>query len=142
MVRLRLRFILALVVLLPVPSAALAQGDQAQRLQNAMNNVQQEMMECAAYYITVGTCIGKQDAKTAEGLQKIGGDFIERGGMLAKEIGMTEDAVASRFKMAHQDQLNLIKKDCVNISSLMSRYQDRCELIWRDFKAVVNEYMK
>jgi hypothetical protein len=31
---------------------------------------------------------------------------------------------------------------CVNFSSLMSRYLDRCERVYNDFRAVVNEYMK
>jgi hypothetical protein len=126
--------------LLVSPTAGTAQD--VQRLQTAMNNVQQEMVECTSYYYTFSTCIGNSDKKTMDGMRGIADQFLERSAQVAGAIGMTTDAVASRLKMAQQDQFNLIKKDCVNISSLISRYQDRCELIWRDFKAVVNEYMK
>jgi hypothetical protein len=125
--------------------AASAQGDQhQQRLRNAMNNVQHEMIECAAYYNIFAAClaVSNYDVKRVDKMRELSNEFLTRGSQLALSIGMTADAMASRFQMAHQNQLNLIKKSCINISSLIYRYQDRCLLILRDFRAVVNEYLK
>jgi hypothetical protein len=128
-----IRFAMAVVCLLSGISAnALAQGDQAQRHKNALNNVQHEMTACAVYFNIYAACLAhsKYDGKTVDGMQKIASEFIDRGGSLAKEIGLTPDAVASRYKMAEQDEFNLIKNDCVNISSLISRYVKRRQKGW------------
>jgi hypothetical protein len=130
------------VTLLLSPTAGMAQD--AQRIKNALNNVNQEMMECAAYYYISAACfaVSNRDAKTIEQMKQISDDFLERGIRVANEIGLTADAQLSRFKMANQEQMKLLNGSCVNFSSLMSRYLDRCERVYNDFRAVVNEYMK
>ena len=120
------------------------QAEQEVRLKNAWNNVQHELMECAAYYNTQAVClkVSEYDEKTVKGARDISSEFLNRASRVAQTIGMTPDALASRFKMAQEDQLKLLKGSCVNFSSLMSRYQDRCELLWRDVGAVRDEYLK
>jgi hypothetical protein len=41
-------------------------------------------------------------------------------------------------KMSH----NLRYLGAVNFSSLMARYENKCEFIFQDLKAAVNQYMK
>ena len=81
--------------MLLLPSSVSAQGDQ--RARSAINNVHQEMMACAAYFNIYAACLAHSnyDGKTVDGLRRIATESIDRGDSLAKEIGLTPDAMAS-----------------------------------------------
>jgi NTP pyrophosphatase (non-canonical NTP hydrolase) len=51
---------------------ASAQSEQETvRLKNALNNVQQEMMECAAYYVNLAACLAiSNEQKTSDEMRK------------------------------------------------------------------------
>jgi hypothetical protein len=97
--------------------SASAQSDQDPiRLKNAMNNEQQDAMECAAYYMDFAVCLAVSDKqKSFDEMRTISDQFFDPGIKLGQAIGMTEDAMVSRFKMAQQDQLILLNSSCVNI---------------------------
>jgi hypothetical protein len=61
--------------------------------------------------------------------------------VIGSRIGMTQDAMVSRLRMAIEDQAKLIQGKCVNFSSLMVRHLDRCQSLGDRPEAGFREYM-
>jgi len=57
-------------------------------------------------------------------------------------IGMTTDAMLSRLEIQINQQKELIKNNCVNISSLFSRHSDRCKRVVENGDSILLEYME
>lgn len=117
-------------------------ASKAQYELRALSNTHQEMVTCIAFYITMQQCIGKErDAalyqRTGQTIERL----VELSARTAKTIDMTQDAMASRLKMSISEQMNLIDSNCVNISSLLSRYAERCRFVTERPIDVLNEYM-
>jgi len=115
----------------------------SERETQAWNNVQEELTACAAYWNVAKTC-APEDAKADE-LRQVD-RIIDHMNTLAlkvgSRIGMTQDAMVSRLKMAIEDQAKLIQGKCVNFSSLMVRHLDRCKSLGDHPEAAFREYMK
>ena len=121
-----------------------AAGQDAAKIRNAVNNAQAEMIQCAAYFNVVAVCLAVSNKKpsTIEGYQRHSDELLSRSLKLSKITGITDDAMKSRYDIANKDHIALLRSDCVNISSLLSRYMDRCEFVANNFKGLVEEYMQ
>ena len=101
-----------------------AAGQDDAKLRNAMNNAQEEMIQCAAYFNIVAVClaVSNKPASTINGYRQQSGLLLEKSIRLSEFTGITVDAMKSRFEMANKDDMTLLRSSCVNISSLLSRY--------------------
>ena len=121
---------------------AITNASSAQNETRALSNLHQEMTTCIAFYMTMQQCVGKErDPNLYAGAQQT----IERLGELsirtARTLDLSEDAMASRLKMAIADHMKLIKENCVNVSSLLSRYGERCRAVAERPIDILNDYM-
>jgi hypothetical protein len=100
-----------------------AAGQDGAKLRNAMNNAQEEMIQCAAYFNIVAVClaVSNKPASTINGYRQQSGLLLEKSIRLSEFTGITVDAIKSRFEMANKDDMTLLRSSCVNISSLLSR---------------------
>ena len=96
-----------------------AAGQDDAKLRNAMNNAQEEMIQCAAYFNMVA--VSNKPASTINGYRQQSGLLLEKSIRLSEFTGITVDAMKSRFEMANKDDMTLLRSSCVNISSLLSR---------------------
>jgi hypothetical protein len=121
-----------------------AAGQDAAKLRAAMNSAQHEMIQCAAYFNVVAAClaVSNKAASTIDGYRRFSDELLSRSLKLSEVTGITGDAMKSRYDMANKDHIALLRSDCVNISSLFSRYMDRCEFVATNFKGLVEEYMQ
>jgi hypothetical protein len=121
--------------------AALAQTPERAKL--ALNNTQHEMTECSAYYTVMRRCIGSErNPKLYEDTSELITRLNELAFKTGRSVGMTQDAMLSRLRMSLEGQMSLINYDCVNVSSLMSRYADRCKFVAERPDEVLAEYLK
>lgn len=124
-------------------SAALAQDSQRQleRLQRVLNNVQHEMITCAAYFGAVSACMGNvQDQKGEAAYAAAAERLVSLSTEIGMSIGLTPDAMSSRAKMEAERIKGLLNNSCVNVSSIMSRHMDRCKVVASNPDAILAEY--
>ncbi len=100
----------------------------------ALNNVHADMVTCIAYFETLRRCIGDDPKRkeAADGYHAAADALLAKSFILSKEIGLTDDAAQSRLAMAAQDMVQLMQKNCINISSLLNRYSERCVEVSND----------
>ena len=116
---------------------------QDQKTIRALNNLHDEMLACIAYY-TIGHACTKDQLppeitdRTAVAIKALREGSYEIGQML----GMTDDAMTSRLKMRADEMRRLTNESCINFSSLLSRYADRCKLVVQSPDTILAEYMK
>jgi hypothetical protein len=109
----------------------------------AWNNVQGELTECIAYWQLAKGC-APENAKDEELKQvdRIIAHMDTLAFEVGKNIGMTDDAMVARLKIAFSDLAKLTdQKVCVNWPSLLMRYGQRCKLLGEHPEAVFSEYM-
>ena len=87
-------------------------------------------------------CEQQKATSTIDGYQRHSDELLSKSLKLSKITGITDDAMKSRYEIANKDHMALLRSDCVNISSLYSRYMDRCEFVAYNFKGLVEEYMQ
>jgi len=121
-----------------------AVGQDAAKLRTAMNNAQHEMIQCAAYFNVVAAClaVSNKDPSEIDGYRRQSNLLLEKSIKLSEITAITVDAMKSRYDMANKDNMALLGSDCVNFSSLLSKYMDRCEFVATNFKGLVEEYMQ
>ena len=121
-----------------------AAGQDAAKLRAALNNAQHEMIECAAYFNVVAVClaVSNKAASTVDSYRRLSDQLLEQSIKVSKITGITVDAMKSRYDIANKDHMALLQSSCVNISSLFSRYMDRCEFVANNFKGLVEGYMQ
>ena len=83
-----------------------------------MNNAQEEMIQCAAYFNIVAVClaVSNKPASTINGYRQQSGLLLEKSIRLSEFTGITVDAMKSRFEMANKDDMTLLRSSCVNFS--------------------------
>ena len=123
--------------------AAWAQSRLSEKEIQAWDSVQEELAACIGYFNVAKTCA--PEGATTDELKRMD-RIIDHMDTLAfavgSRIGMTQDAMLSRLKMAIADQAKLMQGKCINFASLMTRYMDRCKLLGESPEAVFLEYMK
>ena len=121
-----------------------AVGQDAEKLRTAVNNAQGEMIQCVAYFNVVAACmaVSNKAVSTIDAYRKHSDGLLSKSLKLSEITGITDDAMKSRFDMANKEHMALLRSSCVNISSLLSRYRDRCEFVATNFRGLVEEYMQ
>lgn len=133
--------IAALVLPLPVTAQERSMSDAELR---GLNNYHNELLTCANYFMLVQRCVSNTPGVKAEvvaGYGKAADELIGRSFVIGKMIAMTQDAQMSRMKMEGEAMMALVNNDCVNISSAITRYLDRCEMTFSDTDKVLSEHL-
>jgi hypothetical protein len=115
-------------------SSLAASQQSIEDVRRLMNNMHHDMSTCVAYFRVVSTCAANspRSSHLAEPNEKASDFLLQQAYVLAQEIGMTEDALNSRLAMAAEEMIELMNKNCINISSVMSRHQKKCTAIAAD----------
>jgi hypothetical protein len=104
--------------------------------------VQEELTSCTAFWHFSKTCApenaSEDELKRAD---QIIMHFTDLALSVGSKIGMSQDAMLSRFKMAIENQAAITGGKCVNYASLMQRYLARCKSIAENPQAAFREYM-
>ena len=100
-----------------------AAGQDAAKVRNAVNNAQGEMIQCAAHFNVVAACLAVSNKKLSaiDGYRRHSDELLSRSLKLSEITGITVDAMKSRYDMANKDHMTLLRSDCINFSSLVSR---------------------
>lgn len=130
---------ISLAVVSALASSALAQSD-AEKATRAMNNLQQEMTICIAFYAIGKVCVEPTDADLAAKFDAVGEVLLQGAFEVGTAISMTQDAMLSRLTLEQKEMQALIANNCVNISSLINRYADRCHRLVEESGTVMNEF--
>jgi hypothetical protein len=92
-----------------------------------INNVAQEMAECAAYFGVVSVALeNSNEPVKAEAFKKFMYDALNKAAIATKEAGLKEETVGARYNLAIKDMSERIGKNTSNISILMGDYDGRC----------------
>jgi hypothetical protein len=117
--------------------------DKATQYGNALNNVHMELAVCTAYFTNVVRCAPAEHQKEVREKTKPVLESMSKSALrIAKTIGLTQDAMASRLLMATEEQTKLMNNSCVNLSSLYTRHGQRCKQLGENPDSVLLEYMK
>ncbi len=121
---------------------ARANADEAQKAYElAVNNFQHEQTTCAAYFRIVGECNDISGfKKNASDYKKMSEHMVKLMFVTGQQAKLSQDAMLSRFDMEMKGMFKLMKNSCSNISSIMNRYMDRCELVAKEPSKVMSEY--
>ncbi|WP_198371397.1 hypothetical protein [Roseomonas rosulenta] len=121
--------VFGLLTLLWGPNAA-AQQTPAQR--QAGLNIHGELMQCAPFFELLAVCMRTRpdvpaSEATARSYQSRAADFQDLGARIGLGLGLTPDAIASRYRMNMETMIRLTEQQpCENLASLMSRFQSMC----------------
>ncbi|MBX9862435.1 MAG: hypothetical protein K2Y42_06745 [Hyphomicrobium sp.] len=110
----------------------------------ALNNLQNELLTCANYFLLVQRCVMNTPTtppETVVGYSRAADALIQRGWMVGKMIEMTEDAMQSRMKAEGAAMMTLVNGNCVNIASAMTRYSERCLTVSNEGDKVLADYL-
>lgn len=119
-----------LLLLLASVSTTSAQQTPAQRRTSL--NIHGELMQCSPYFELLAACMRtRPDAPGAEtrarDLQSRAVDFKELAIRIGLGIGLTQDAITSRYRFNMEEMIRLTAgQPCENLASLMSRWQAMC----------------
>jgi hypothetical protein len=128
-----------LLAMATLPASA---QNERERMIDALNNVQGEMVACMAYYSIVKQCFAQEPDRTlydqtSQIFDRLNGLSVKVG----KTIGMTADAMLARLQMNLDEQMQLTGKSCLNISSLFVRYSDRCKQVVENADSILLQYL-
>jgi len=109
-------------------------GQQSEALRRLRHSIHQDMTTCIAFFRLVGQCLANkpQYAKSVAVYAKATDELLYKSILLGKQIGISEDDAKSRLAAAADEMMLFINNDCTNISSLLSRYLDKCTAVARD----------
>jgi hypothetical protein len=97
----------------------------------ATNELSSEMIECGQYFLVSWACFTdfpNPDAEAAANDYRAASDRISQlAFQVGKSVGLTEQAVASRMRLANDSLNKTINKNCTNISILQERYATFCK---------------
>jgi hypothetical protein len=111
----------ALFTLTAVSGFVISSSASAYDEKRARSNFSHEMVICAAYYSIAAEGVRRTgNKKTSEIIQKVSDALLER----AREYSIDE-TVLSRFRIALEDQANLIHRDYDNVSVVVGRNSRR-----------------
>lgn len=123
------------------PAMAQDAASDLERAQRVLNNVQHEMITCAAYFGAVSACMGNAQDKKGEAAYAAAAErMVSLSTEIGMSIGLTADAISARAKLEADEMKKLLNNSCVNISSIMVRHMDRCTLVSSNPDAIVKEY--
>ncbi len=142
-----MRAMAALVAILVVAaSAAWAQPTDAQR--RAALEVHGELAQCSSYFRLVALCIRTRPdvpdaASMAAEYDRLAADFQQLGVQTGLAVGLTTDAVTSRFRMTLEDMVRMTREQpCENFASLRSRWERMCLGYANDPEAAMRRHFR
>jgi hypothetical protein len=109
-------------------------GQQSEALRRLRTNIHQDMTTCIAFFRIVSKCLAKnsQYAKTAATYAKARDDLLYRSILLGKQLGISDEEAKSRLGAATDALTELIKNDCVNLTTLLGSHLDKCTAVATD----------
>jgi hypothetical protein len=124
--------LLILAILLTWPAPTL--GQQAEALRRLRTNIHQDMTTCIAFFRIVNRCLAKnsQYAKTAATYAKARDDLLYKSILLGAQLGISEEEAKFRLGMATDEMMQLIKSNCVNLTSLLGKHLEKCTAVAAD----------
>jgi hypothetical protein len=101
----------------------------------ATNELSSEMTECGQYFLVSWACFKDFPSTRAEAAAKVNRAASDQISELAlrvgKSIGMSEQAVAARARLANDTLNKEINNNCANLSILQERYANFCKKLSR-----------
>jgi hypothetical protein len=95
--------------------------------QQVLNNMANEMVECAAYLAVMSVAMENSDKPdTAKQAKALSDKALERALLITEEAHLKPETVTARFKLALDDMSRRIDKNTSNISILMADYNELC----------------
>ena len=127
--------------MISIGSKSFAQTPSDGDLITKLNNIHEEMVTCVAFYKTVSICMDNiGDHETSQAYTKAAENLLENSIIIGLKIGLSQDAIISRNKLASNYMYNLMEGKCINISSALSRYVNSCpELAKNPLKSIIGE---
>ncbi|MCK6442809.1 hypothetical protein [Elstera cyanobacteriorum] len=107
-----------------------------------MKNLQSEYANCAAYYHISSLCFSSEkDRKLRENLEGLSEISIKRAILIGKKINMSSDAISSRLELSINNINDIMNNNCINISSILLRYGEKCKLSIDNPEKFINEHI-
>ncbi len=133
------------LVFFAVVAATAARGETFTPQQtDALNNLQEELTTCGAYYRIEIACAapgGKEKLRTQ--LDPTIELFDEMAVSIGSRIGMTKDAIEQRLRRVLEQQNRLTNDNvCLNIDTLFARHNLRCKQLAGHPEAIMDEYLR
>lgn len=97
-----------------------------------VNNLQHELTRCVAFVETMKHCSRKSHPENKAWLTTWSDKLLRFAYDAGKAIKMSDDAMGARLRMEQKDMSALIKDNCVNVSSAMDRYLDKCSQLGKN----------
>lgn len=91
-----------------------------------LNQLQEEATVCAVFYDVSGTCIGAGDPQLAARYSQTSSAMLMGAMHVGRSIGMTDEAISSRYALAFRRIREDMRSDCVNISIIINRHAQAC----------------
>jgi hypothetical protein len=99
----------------------------------ATNELSSEMIECGQYFLVSSACFKEFPSPSVEAAAndyRAASDRISQLALqIGKTVGLTEEALGSRMRLANGSLNKAINKNCVNISILLERYATFCKML-------------
>lgn len=130
---------IAVLLMLSFPVAA---ESLTEKQKEALSNVEMELSMCIAYFGFAKQCAPEGAKEQAKAFDPTIDFMMSMAFKIGQSIGMTEDAMLARMKLAADQEGDLIAGKCVNFSSLLMRYAARCKKAGENLDSIYNEYME
>jgi hypothetical protein len=98
----------------------------------AINEVVDEMLECAAYITQVAACTSP-DPVTAKIGKTATHDLLEKAGKFSRAVGVLEDELLRRGQLAGDKVQRSLGPNCININDANDRYGTFCVGLHNDW---------
>ena len=97
----------------------------------ALNELSSEMTECGQYFLVSWACFkdfpSPQAQASANVYRQASDQISTMAFQIGKTVGLSEEAVGARMRLANESLTNDINKNCTNISILQERYSTFCK---------------
>lgn len=131
---------LAIAALMVAP--AQAQPEQLAALNQAMNNLSHEYVQCAAYFAVVGVALeNSNDPDTAAKYAEVSNSALEYGVGFAEVAGLLPETTTARFEMEISSMADRIANNTSNIAVLGRDYRVTCQEAMEDMESRVDFWL-
>jgi hypothetical protein len=112
----------------------------------AVNELSGEMLECSVYFLISATCLqGNPDPRIPQIIKDLNGQAAKIGGLgitTGRLVGITDEAVGARAKLMRADMMKSLNNNCINIATLLEKYNNFCQLLTQNADPRLKELMK
>jgi hypothetical protein len=97
----------------------------------ALNELSSEMTECGQYFLVSWACFKdfpSPQAQASANVYRQASDQISTMALqIGRTVGLSDEAIGARMRLANESLTNDINKNCTNISILQERYSTFCK---------------